>query len=95
MDPKDLLGERLENPGYSERSIDKGVVGEASKILEELLELVEAEEQGVTIMALVELSDMYGAIVAYLEKHHPSITMADLAAMSKVTRRAFRSGRRT
>ena len=45
-------------------------------------------------MALVELSDLIGAINLYLEKHFPNMTMADLEKMSAITRRAFESGHR-
>ncbi len=45
-------------------------------------------------MALVELSDLLGAIGAYLKKYHPSITMDDLAKMREITERAFINGRR-
>jgi hypothetical protein len=79
---------------YHKRDIKKGVVGEVSKIREELEELIDAEEQRCKIMAQHELSDLYGAIEAYLEKYHPSITMNDLKIMSDITRSAFKDGTR-
>lgn len=82
-------------PGYHLRPITKGTLGELSKIREELDELEESMEQGVKIMATVELADMYGAIEAFLEQHFPDLDMADLAKMAAVTRRAFDNGRRT
>lgn len=81
--------------GYHVREIARGKYGEASKIIEEAAEFMDAIEQDVSLMALQELSDLYGAIVAYLAKHHPSITMSDLAAMALVTKRAFDDGQRT
>lgn len=81
-------------PGYHMRPITKGRLGALSKIREELDELEDAEQQGVAIMALVELADLYGAVEAYINQHHPGITMADLADMAHVTARAFRNGRR-
>jgi hypothetical protein len=81
-------------PGYHARPIAKGVLGEPSKIIEEIDEFADACEQGVKIMALVELSDAVGAINAYLAKHHPGVTIDDLIAMHHVTERAFRNGRR-
>jgi hypothetical protein len=45
-------------------------------------------------MALVELSDLYGAIKGYLAKHIPSMTMEDLRIMSEATERAFKDGTR-
>ena len=83
------------NPGYHLRKIPKGEIGESSKILEEVLELQDAEAQDAKIMELVELSDLMGAIALYLEKHHPSTSIDDLLTMSHITRRAFASGRRT
>lgn len=84
----------MERPGYHLSPIEKGELGEASKIREELDEFMDATRQGVSIMALVELSDMVGSIESYLTKHHPSIKLADLKAMSDVTKRAFLNGRR-
>lgn len=80
--------------GYHLSHIEKGVLGEASKVLEETNEFVDAVAQGVSIMALVELSDLVGAIEAYLAKHHPTMSLDDLRAMSYVTKRAFENGRR-
>ena len=82
-------------PGYHLKPIEKGVLGELSKIREELDEAVDAQEQGVAVMVLVELSDLVGAVEAYLIKHHPGTTLEDLQKMAAVTRRAFQSGRRT
>lgn len=80
--------------GYHKRKIDKGTLGEISKIREELEELEDAADQGIRIMELCELADLYGALEAYLTKHHPDIKMVDLELMSSVTRRAFLSGHR-
>lgn len=83
-----------DKPGYHLRHIEKGVLGEPSKIKEEVEEFLDACDQGVAVMALVELSDLLGAISAYLEKHHPSMSLDDLQKMRAVTERAFRNGRR-
>lgn len=80
---------------YHVQPIPTGEYGEISKIEEELLELKDAKNQGVKIMELCELSDLLGAIEGYLERHHPSMTLHDLIAMQKTTRRAFESGART
>jgi hypothetical protein len=82
-------------PGYHLRDIARGVLGEPSKIFEEVEEFMDATEQGVSIMALVELADTIGAVEAYLAKHHPDISLSDLKAMSDVTKRAFENGRRS
>lgn len=79
--------------GYHLRDIKKGQIGELSKIEEEIEELKDALEQDCKIMALVELSDLYGAIELYAEKHF-SMTIEDLKSMSRITRRAFESGAR-
>ena len=81
--------------GYHINDIQKGRIGEPSKILEEAHEFIDACEQGSSIMALIELSDLYGAMEHYLNKHHPTVTMADLETMASITKRAFDSGRRT
>ena len=85
----------MQNPGYHLREIDRGVLGEASKVREEVEEFLDAVDQGVSIMALVELSDLMGAVKAYLDRHHPGMELSDLIAMSDVTARAFKNGRRS
>jgi phosphoribosyl-ATP pyrophosphohydrolase len=82
-------------PGYHVRSIEPGVLGEPSKIQEELDELADAEAQGSKIMMLVEMADLYGALQLYLEQNFTDVTMEDLAGFSAITRRAFTNGRRT
>lgn len=79
---------------YHLQPIPTGQYGDISKIEEELLELKDAQEQGIKIMELNELSDLIGAIEGYLDKHHPGLTLDDLIAMKKATRRAFESGHR-
>lgn len=83
-----------QKPGYHIKAIRRGTLGESSKIREELDELEDAELQGVKIMRLVELSDLLGAVEAYLEKHFPSVQINDLLSMSAVTKRAFINGHR-
>lgn len=82
-------------PGYHLKPIEKGVLGEVSKIEEELNELKDALEQKSKIMALVELSDMLGAIDYLLKKQFPGTSVEDLAVMSRITARAFKNGART
>jgi hypothetical protein len=83
-----------EPTGYHKAAITRGVFGDDSKIYEEIDEFADALDQGVSIMALVELSDVVGAIAGWLAKHHPSITLEDLLAMSAVTKRAFLANER-
>ncbi len=78
--------------GYHLDNISKGVLGCPSKILEEAAEFQDAVAQGCVIMAIHELSDLYGAMEAYLAQYH--ITMEDLRVMNVVTARAFQSGER-
>ena len=80
--------------GYHISDIPKGNFGSSSKIMEEVLELQDAEKQGCKVMALCELSDIYGAMVGYLNAHYPDLTMEDIALMAKITQRAFESGHR-
>lgn len=81
--------------GYHLKPIPKGEFGEISKIEEELLELKDANEQGIVIMELVELSDLIGAIRGYLDKYHPDIGLKDLIEMAEATSSAFEDGTRT
>jgi hypothetical protein len=78
--------------GYHLTDIPKGVLGNLSKIREELEEAEDAAAQGVVLMELIELSDLYGALKARVERL--GHTIEDLAKMSAVTVRAFQSGRR-
>jgi hypothetical protein len=76
--------------GYHIREIKKGELGKSSKIQEELDELVDSEMQSNKIMAMLELSDLYGAIEAVAQSY--GLSMEDLKVMSDATKRAFRSG---
>lgn len=79
--------------GYHLRKIETiGIYGQISKIKEEVEELEEAVEQDNKILALCELSDIYGALEAVAEKFN--VTMLDIAKMSDATKRAFRDGSR-
>lgn len=80
--------------GYHLVDIPRGVYGDSSKIMEEVLELVDADKQSARIMALCEVSDIVGAVLGYLAKHHPGITLDDVLKMVDITRRAFESGHR-
>ena len=78
--------------GYHITEAKKGVVGNASKILEEAQELLDAEQQDNKIMQHVEMSDIYGALEQYADKMN--LTMDDLKRMSDATTRAFKQGAR-
>lgn len=81
--------------GYHERKIKKGKFGEISKIVEETEELVDANEQGIEIMVLCELSDLVGAIEGYMDRYYPNMCLDDLIMMAHATKRAFINGHRT
>lgn len=78
--------------GYHVVKIKKGVLGESSKIQEELDELRDAESQSAKILIHCELADLYGALEAYAEKQ--GLKMEDLKQMSTMTKEAFQSGSR-
>lgn len=80
--------------GYHKTKIRRGELGKLSKIQEELSEAFDAENQKNPVMLILELSDMIGAIDAYLQKHHPTISLDDLITMAKATKRAFDIGAR-
>jgi len=91
----DLLPKKKKSKfGYHIADIPKGKIGEPSKIVEEAMEIADAHEQGVKIMAAVEMSDLYGALDRYREKYHSDMSMKDVEDMYRVTRRAFDNGKR-
>jgi len=69
------------------KAIPKGQLGEETKILEEMEEFKDALQQGSTILALTELSDLLGAIEHYLKRYN--MTLADLYKLNEITQRAF------
>ena len=83
-----------EQVGYHLTKIPGGTLGEFSKIKEEVLELEDALMQDCKIMALVELSDLCGAIKHFLSNHFPNFTLDDLLKMNHITERAFNNGTR-
>ena len=80
-------------PGYHLREIKRGEFGEVSKITEEYEEFIESLEQKNPIMALVELSDLIGAIEGYALRYH-NISLEEILALKDATKRAFESGHR-
>lgn len=78
--------------GYHTVEIAKGVLGQSSKIQEELDELQDAERQNVKILIHCELADLYGALRARAEAC--GLTMEDLRAMVDLTKEAFKIGQR-
>lgn len=78
---------------YHILEIPKGEYGEFSKIKEEFTELNDAYIQDDTILQLVELADLVGAIEAYAEKHL-NHSLEDIIRFMQKTKRAFQSGKR-
>lgn len=78
--------------GYHLKHIEKGELGDVSKITEEYEEFIDAIEQGNIIMALLELSDLLGAIEWWADRF--SISIEDIINMTKATERAFKDGSR-
>lgn len=79
--------------GYHTKEIERGVIGEFSKIREEFLEAEDAFEQDNKIMLLVELSDLLGAIEEYCLRTH-NISIDSILKMKDATKRAFTDGTR-
>jgi phosphoribosyl-ATP pyrophosphohydrolase len=78
--------------GYHRDIIPKGTYGEIDKVQEETFEFVDAKRQGVKIMEMLELSDIYGALEAVASNYN--LTMKDLRMMSDRTKEAFKEGKR-
>jgi len=78
--------------GYHRREIRRGVLGESSKIREELEELEDAEDQENTILVHCELADLYGALRACAREY--GLTAEDLVTMADATEQAFMDGSR-
>ena len=78
--------------GYHKTDIPKGEIGKFSKIKEEFLELEDAVNQGDLILQFCELSDMIGAIEAYIAPR--GLDLVDLKKFSDKTISAFKEGKR-
>jgi hypothetical protein len=83
-----------EKIGYHKAKIEKGTLGEITKIMEEYEELLDAHDQGIAVMEVVELTDLLGAIEAY-SMNRWKLDLDALIKMTRATQRAFRSGART
>lgn len=83
-----------EKKSYHISEIQKGDYGTSKKILEEVNELIDSENQKCKIMSLVELSDIIGAVEGYLETNYSNLTLDDLICMKQITKRVFKNGYR-
>jgi hypothetical protein len=79
--------------GYHNKFIIKGILGNISKIEEEYAEFMDAIEQENSVMALIELTDLLGAIEAFTEKNY-KINLEQLIKMTRSTQSAFKDGER-
>lgn len=77
---------------YHTRKINKGILGEFSKIKEEFEELEDAHNQNNPVLELCELADLIGAIKHHIKKYN--ITLYGLEKMADATESAFKSGGR-
>ncbi len=85
---------RLYKPGYHLDPIPKTRdLGSVDKIIEEYQEFIDAVKQRTHIMALVELSDLIGAIDLYTKANF-NLSIEDLKTFNNITHRAFVNGRR-
>lgn len=78
--------------GYHIKKIKKGKIGKISKVQEEIDEFKDAMKQDCKIMAILELSDIYGALEEVANNFN--LSMNDLKKMSNITKRAFKTGER-
>ena len=78
--------------GYHKATIQKGELGQFSKIREEFEELTDAVDQKDPILILVEISDLCGAIEEFLKKWN--LTIEDTINFSDKTKQSFKEGKR-
>ena len=81
------------NYGYHTHEIQKGILGEFSKVEEEFEELKDAYNQTDPIMILCECSDLIGAIKHYVNQQF-NIELDDLIKFNNKTEQAFKIGKR-
>jgi phosphoribosyl-ATP pyrophosphohydrolase len=78
---------------YHIRKIEKGKIGEFSKIREEFEELTDAVEQSDKVLQICELTDLIGAIELFSTAHF-GLSINDLKKFSDKTQTSFLSGKR-
>jgi hypothetical protein len=69
--------------GYHINKIPKGTIGEFSKVVEEFLEFEDSMEQSSSVMALVELSDLVGAVGEFFSKNGKPFLLNELVTKVK------------
>lgn len=78
--------------GYHKTQIEKGTIGEFSKVEEEFNEFKDAHLYGNKPLEICEMADLIGAIEEYAKKFN--ITLVDLISFSQMTKEAFKEGKR-
>jgi phosphoribosyl-ATP pyrophosphohydrolase len=78
--------------GYHKVHIEKGQLGQFSKIREEFEELQDAVLQDNPVLIICELTDLIGSIEAYAHKYN--LELKDLIQFSDCTKEAFKEGKR-
>lgn len=78
--------------GYHSVEIEKGKLGEFSKIREEFEEFQDAYNQNDDVLQICELTDLLGAIEAYSKKWN--LSLEQLILFSNKTKSAFKDGKR-
>lgn len=78
------MAESNGKPRFHRRDIKRGKYGELSKVLEEVEEAIDAEEQDHRLMLLIELSDIVGAIEGVLKKKNYNHTIEDLIKFARL-----------
>lgn len=77
---------------YHKNNIEKGTLGEFSKIKEEFYELEDAVDQDCKVLIICELTDLIGSIEEYSKKFN--LTIVDLIRFSDKTKQSFKEGKR-
>lgn len=77
--------------GYHTIFIEKGEYGEFSKVKEEFDELKDAfENRKSNVLAICELSDLYGAMEAFAEKTL-HISMSEVVKFAELTKEVYKN----
>jgi len=79
--------------GYHTKEINKGQVGEYSKIYEEFEEFTDAYEQRDKVLQICELTDLIGAIELFSINKF-GLNIHDLKKFSDKTIESFKEGKR-
>lgn len=79
--------------GYHAKKIQKGVLGNFSKIKEEFEELEDGVQQNNPVLQICECCDLIGAVEAFVSTNF-NLSLDDLIKMKECTKSAFEVGER-